>query len=73
MIKGQKSVKKHRFLPYVILVATRLMHQFVNLFSDNYSKEKGNMQVDKKLRRKMQEKKRLQGHAEDEHTQLFEY
>ncbi len=54
--------------PDLLLMATRLLHQLEQTFTDSIQKEKagGSGITDRKQRRKMQEKKVLQGHAKDD-------
>lgn len=57
--------------PSVLLAATRLMHRLENLFREDYHKAVGGsaFHIDRKRRRKLQEKKQAQGHAGDDHEQ----
>ena len=57
--------------PSVLLAATRLMHHLGNIVREEYRPTGGNppLQVDRKLRKKLMEKKSTQGHAADDHTQ----
>jgi len=56
--------------PSILLAATRLMHHLGNIFRDEYQKAFGNplIQVDRKLRKKIMEKKLAQGHAYNDHA-----
>jgi TPR repeat protein len=56
--------------PSILLAATRLMHHLGNIFRDEYQKAFGNplIQVDRKLRKKLIEKKLAQGHAYNDHA-----
>lgn len=54
--------------PSIFLVATRLMRQMANMFEEEERRERGtNRMVERKLRRKIQEKKAAQGHKQDDH------
>ena len=57
--------------PSVLLAATKLMHHLSNIARDEYRLTGGNslLQVDRKLRKKLMEKKSAQGHASDDHIQ----
>lgn len=57
--------------PSVLLAATRLMHRLENLFREDYRRATGGsaFHIDRKRRRKLQEKKQAQGHACDDHEQ----
>jgi len=53
--------------PSVLLAATRLMHHLGNIFRDEQKRFGGGvMQVDRKLRKKLAQKKAAQGHAYDD-------
>jgi TPR repeat protein len=53
--------------PSVLLAATRLMHHLGNIFRDEQKRFGGGvMQVDRKLRKKLAQKKAAQGHAHDD-------
>lgn len=56
--------------PSVLLAATRLMHQLENLFREDYRRTAGAAadHIDRKRRRKLQEKKQAQGHKRDDHV-----
>lgn len=56
--------------PSILLAATRLMHHLGNIFREEYQKAFGNplIQVDRKLRKKLIEKKLAQGHAYNDHA-----
>lgn len=56
--------------PSVLLTATRLMHRLENLFREDYRKTAGIAadHIDRKRRRKLQEKKQAQGHKRDDHA-----
>ena len=56
--------------PSVLLCATRLMHHLSRMFQEEYRSMGGSplQQVDRKLRRKLMEKKSAQGHAYDDHA-----
>lgn len=56
--------------PSVLLAATRLMHRLENLFREDYRRTAGIAagQIDRKRRRKLQEKKQAQGHKRDDHA-----
>lgn len=56
--------------PSVLLAATRLMHRLENLFREDYRKTAGITagHIDRKRRRKLQEKKQAQGHKRDDHA-----
>lgn len=56
--------------PSVLLTATRLMHHLGNIFRDEYRRvgSGSGMQIDRKLRRKLAQKKSAQGHAYDDHA-----
>jgi len=55
----------------VLLAATRLMHHLGNIVGEKYRQTGGNplLHVDRKLRKKLMEKKSAQGHAADDHIQ----
>lgn len=55
--------------PSVLLAATRLMHRLENLFREDYRRTAGIVagHIDRKRRRKLQEKKQAQGHKRDDH------
>lgn len=57
--------------PSVLLAATRLMYRLGNIFREDYRKATGGsaFHIDRKRRRKLQEKKQAQGHARDDHEQ----
>lgn len=57
--------------PSVLLTATRLMYWLGNIFREDYRKATGGsaFHIDRKRRRKLQEKKQAQGHARDDHEQ----
>jgi len=57
--------------PSVLLAATRLMHHLGNIIREEYRSAGGSplLNVDRKLRKKLMEKKSAQGHAADDHTQ----
>ena len=56
--------------PSVLLAATRLMHRLENLFREDYRRTAGIAagHIDRKRRRKLQEKKQAQGRKRDDHT-----
>nr|WP_319489725.1 tetratricopeptide repeat protein [uncultured Caproiciproducens sp.] len=56
--------------PSVLLAATRLMHRLENLFRKDYHRTAGIAagHIDRKSRRKLQEKKQAQGHKRDDHA-----
>lgn len=56
--------------PSILLAATRLMHHLGNIFREKYQKAFGNplIHVDRKLRKKIMEKKLAQGHAYNDHA-----
>lgn len=58
-----------KYYPDTILMATRLLRHLGNIFADNRNDGRNGtgITVDKKLRRKIREKKIAQGHAEDDH------
>lgn len=56
--------------PSILLVGTRLLHHMSRIFSDNAPPLKTSGQrTDRKLLRKLWEKKQAQGHARDDHEQ----
>ncbi|OLN30106.1 hypothetical protein DSOL_3238 [Desulfosporosinus metallidurans] len=61
--------------PAVLLVATRLMHHLGNIFRDEHNRVGSSpyMQVDRKLRKKLMQKKSAQGHAYDDHAPQQSY
>lgn len=55
--------------PSVLLATTRLFRQLENLFREDYRRSAGATEhIDRKRRRKLQEKKQAQGHARDDHA-----
>ena len=55
--------------PSVLLATTRLFHQLENLFREDYRRSAGAADhIDRKRRRKLQEKKQVQGHRRDDHA-----
>ena len=56
--------------PSVLLSATRLMHRLESLFREDYRRTAGiaTGHIDRKRRRKLQEKKQAQGHKRDDHA-----
>lgn len=54
--------------PSALLAATRLLHRLENLFREDYRRSAGADHIDRKRRRKLQEKKQAQGHARDDHA-----
>ena len=56
--------------PSVLLAATRLMHRLENLFREDYRTTAGISagHIDRKRRRKLQEKKQAQGHKRDDYA-----
>ena len=52
--------------PDLFLMATRFLHHLEQLIEDDISGRRGNTRVDRKLARKMKQKKMAQGHAEDD-------
>ncbi len=56
--------------PSVLLAATRLMHRLENLFNEDYRRTAGiaASHIDRKRRRKLQEKKQAQGHKRNDHA-----
>ena len=61
--------------PSVFLSATRLLHHMSRVFQNNTPPQRGGVGygIDKKLRRKMKEKKIAQGHKEDDQEQRQDY
>lgn len=61
--------------PSVFLSATRLLHHMSRVFQNNTPPPRGGVGygIDKKLRRKMKEKKIAQGHKEDDQEQRQDY
>jgi len=58
--------------PSVMLVGTRLLHHMSRIFSDNAPPLKPpGQRTDRKLLRKLREKKQAQGHARDDHEQTM--
>ena len=57
--------------PSVLLSVTRLLYHMGNIFRDNAPPKPGpgTMSVDRKLRRKIQEKKIAMGHKPDDHEE----
>lgn len=56
--------------PSVMLAGTRFLHHLSRIFSDNTSQLKSSGQdTDRKLLRKIRQKKQAQGHARDDHEQ----
>ena len=56
--------------PDLILVATRLMHHLSRIFQEDYRKASGGSgigHIDRRRRRKLQEKRMAQGHRKDDH------
>ena len=56
--------------PDVMLAATRLMHHLSRIFQEDYRKTSGGSgmgHMDRKRRRKLQEKRMAQGHKKDDH------
>lgn len=56
--------------PSVLLAASRLMHWLENLFREDYLRTAGIAagHIDRKRRRKLQDKKQAQGHKRDDHA-----
>lgn len=54
--------------PSVLLATTRLFRQLENLFREDYRRSVGADHIDRKRRRKLQEKKQAQGHKRDDHA-----
>ena len=63
------NINSHRN-PSALLSATRLMHRLENLFREDYRRTAGIAadHIDRKRRRKLQEKKQAQGHKRDDHA-----
>lgn len=60
--------------PSILLAATRLMHHLGNIFRDEHKRIGGSgAQVDRKLRKKLAQKKSAQGHAYDDHAPQQSY
>lgn len=61
--------------PSVFLATTRLLRQLCNVFREDYRKATGNSSphIDRKRRRKLQEKKQAQGHAQNDYEQQIQY
>jgi len=60
--------------PSALLAATRLLRHLGNIFDDKQrSMGGGGQQTDRKLRRKLMEKKSAQGHAHDDHAPQLTY
>ena len=58
--------------PSIMLVGTRLLHHMSRIFSDNAPPLKPpGQRTDRKLLRKLREKKQAQGHARDDHEQTM--
>jgi TPR repeat protein len=58
--------------PSVLLAGTRLLHHMSRVFSDNAPPLKPpGQRTDRKLLRKLREKKQAQGHARDDHEQIM--
>lgn len=58
--------------PSVLLAATRLLHHMSRIFADNAPPLKPyGQRIDRKLLRKLREKKQAQGHARDDHEQTM--
>ena len=56
--------------PDLILAATRLMHHLSRIFQEDYRKASGGSgmgHIDRRRRRKLQEKRMAQGHRKDDH------
>ena len=56
--------------PDVVLAATRLMHHLSKIFQEDYRKASGGSgmgHIDRRRRRKLQEKRMAQGHKKDDH------
>lgn len=55
-------------VPSVLLAATRLMHHLGDIFSEEHRRNSSslNAHIDRKRRKKLREKKELQGHAPDD-------
>ncbi len=54
--------------PPTRLAVTRLLRQLENLFREDYRRSAGVDHIDRKRRRKLQEKKQAQGHKRDDHA-----
>lgn len=57
--------------PDLVLAATRLMHHLSRIFQEDYRKASGGTgmgTIDRKRRRKLQEKRMAQGHKKDDHA-----
>ncbi|NLI13788.1 MobP3 family relaxase [Pelotomaculum propionicicum] len=60
--------------PSVLLAATRLMHHLGNIFRDEQKRlDGGGIQIDRKLRKKLAQKKAAQGYAHDDHEPRQNY
>jgi len=60
--------------PSILLAATRLLRHLGNIFDDKQRPMgSGDRQIDRKLRRKLTEKKSAQGHAHDDHAPQLTY
>lgn len=60
--------------PDLALMATRLLHQLEQVFTDQMAGRKGNRRItESKLRRRIREKKIAQGHAADDHEAIQDY
>jgi len=60
--------------PSSFIAATRLLHHMSRIFQDNTPAGRGGkIQLDKKLLRKLKQKKIAQGHKEDDHEQEQDY
>jgi len=60
--------------PSILLAATRLLRHLGNIFDDKQRSMGGDdRQIDRKLRRKLMEKKSAQGHAYDDHAPQQSY
>ncbi|WP_312640264.1 MobP3 family relaxase [Hydrogenoanaerobacterium sp.] len=60
--------------PSVLLATTRLLHHMSRIFADNAPPLKSHgQQIDRKLLRKLREKKQAQGHAQGDHEQTMSY
>ncbi|WP_331655399.1 hypothetical protein, partial [Aminipila sp.] len=58
--------------PSVLLAGTRLLHHMSRVFADNAPPLKPpGQRTDRKLLRKLREKKQAQGHARDDHEQTM--
>jgi TPR repeat protein len=57
--------------PHGVTAATRLLRSVGRIFRDNPPAPAYGSHVDRKLRRRISEKKRTQGHARDDHEQLM--